>query len=501
MDSSWISLPIASAILIGILSYLSYWYKHRNIPPGPRGLPFLGYAPFFGPNPQDTFLELGKKYGNVFSLYMGPKLAIVLNDYESIKAAFTGQADNFAGRGDGFVFRYIMTGRDGKIHGIALGEGEIWRTTRRFMLQTFRDLGMGKSKLQDRILDEADYMTDIFAQHKGRPFDPFRTLFSSVSNVVCTLCFGQRFDHGDPSFQQILHGLEEMSSFLGQAGPLQSYPLLRFVPGRLSAFWKKIVIAAKKNDAFLLSLLQKHRETYAESDTRDYIDAFLHQQHKEAKSTEGVQPAFQDEEMLKNLRSFFGAGTETTAVTLQWALLFMLHHPEVQDAIHRELDGNIEAGKSVALEDRVKLPYLEAVTREVQRLANVTPFGVLRANFEETTLLRHRIPKRCFILPNFKAVNIDPELWADPLVFRPERFLDGNGKVSEPPQFMPFSIGKRACVGEALARMEIFLFFANIMQRFQLRAPNGSPAPPLHHYTTSISCRPLLFQLEAIPRL
>lgn len=83
------------------------------------GVPFFGYAPFFGPNPQDTFLGLREKYGKIFSIYLGPKLAIVLNDYEAIKAAYVGQdSDPFLGRADGFVFSHLSKGFDDKVHGV-----------------------------------------------------------------------------------------------------------------------------------------------------------------------------------------------------------------------------------------------------------------------------------------------------------------------------------------------------------------------------------------------
>lgn len=90
----------------------------------------------------------------------------------------------------------------------------------------------------------------------------------------------------------------------------------------------------------------------------------------------------------------------------------------------------------------VKVPYLEAVIREGLRLGNIAPFGLLRSNTEETTLMGFRIPKRSFIVPNFKAVNIDPRLWEEPFKFKPERFLNDVGKLVEPPYFMPFSTGK-----------------------------------------------------------
>lgn len=441
-------------------------------------------------------MELGKQYGNIFSLYMGPSLTIVLNDYKAIKAAFIDQADIFAGRADGYVFRRLNTGKDGSIHGIALLEGEPWKQTRRFTLQTLRDLGMGKSTIQERILEEAQYLTEIFQRNIGTPFDPSLALHSSVSNVVCVLCFGKRFNHEDKKFKRAVADLKIAAQYLAQAGPLQSYPILRFIPGPIARKWKNFQEVTKAVWNFVESEIDEHTD-FMDVESRDYIDAFLKQQAKGRSSDTGdAKSPFAYEDLLFNLRAFFGAGTETAAVTLLWIFLFMIHHPDVQDKVQKEIDEKIGNERSITVDDRSTVPYIEAVVHECQRLGNVAPFGVLRANVQETTLLGYRIPARSFIMPNFKASNMDPNLWNDPASFRPERFLDSHGKLVEPQYFMPFSIGKRACVGESLARMEIFLFFANIMQRFRLAAPPGVHMPSTDQYVTGISCRPLPFPID-----
>ncbi|GAV05746.1 hypothetical protein RvY_15827 [Ramazzottius varieornatus] len=496
MDLDWSFLTSFGLMLFIAVGY--YWKKHHGIPDGPRGLPFLGFAPFFGPNPQDTFLALKQKYGKLFSMYMGRQLTIVLNDYEAIKAAYVGQADIFTGRAKGFVFEFITRGEDGETHGLGMLEGERWKNTRRFMLSTFRDLGMGKARIQDRILLEAECLNETIAQSNGEPYDPFSALSAAVANVICTLCWGRRYDASDKVFQQILVNNGVVAEYLAQAGPLLSYPVLRFVPGKLKQGWERFVEVIRSTKAFQKAIIEEHKKEYQGDEPRDYIDAFFKQQRKVG--TEEENRIFRDIELETNIRGFFGAGTETTTVTLYWAMLYMAHYSDIQKKIQREIDGALDAGRSVTVEDRANLPYMEAVCREIQRCANVTPFGVLRANTEETTLMGYRIPKRCFIMPNFLAVNRDPKLWEEPNEFRPERFLDKSGKLFEPPYFMPFSIGKRACVGESLARMEIFLMFANVLQRFDIYPDASFPLPSVDSYTTSISCRPLPYKVRFCPR-
>ncbi|OQV14575.1 Cytochrome P450 2U1 [Hypsibius exemplaris] len=450
-----------------------------------------------GPQPQDTLMELGKRYGNVLSFRMGSQLAIVLNDYEAIKAAFSEQADVFAGRGGGFVSRYIRSGSTGKTHGVGAPQGNTWKEGRKFMLQTFRDLGMGKSHLQESIIAEANCIADSFINFNGQPFDPSPFLFSGAGNVIGSLCFGKRFEYEDPSFRRILAGLGQANVFKAHVQPLQSYPWLRFLPGRYRKLWHTVKDTSQYLLLFLRNIIEEHRKNYQETKTRDYIDAFFHRQREAGTTSTEV---FQDEELLQNLRGFFTAGTDTTAITMRWVLLFMLHHPKIQDCVHNELDQKIEVGRRIVLEDRAKLPYLEAVIREVQRLANIIPLGLPRTNSTETILLGYRIPANSIVFPNFKSVNEDATLWNDPQTFDPTRFLDRNGKVHEPIHFMPFSIGKRACVGESLARMELFLLFANLMHRLVFKAPPDEVLPATNERITFLASGPKPFSICVFPR-
>ncbi|GAV07060.1 hypothetical protein RvY_16945-3 [Ramazzottius varieornatus] len=103
-------------------------------------------------------------------------------------------------------------------------EGERWKNSRRFMLKTFRNLGMGKAGIQDRILHEAELLTDTLRKSNGEAYDPFSALSASVANVICTLCWNKRYEADDVVFRHILARLHSTSAYLVQAGPLLAYP-------------------------------------------------------------------------------------------------------------------------------------------------------------------------------------------------------------------------------------------------------------------------------------
>ncbi|GAV00007.1 hypothetical protein RvY_10925-3 [Ramazzottius varieornatus] len=275
-----ISSPLVSAIIAVILG-IYYWYWHRDIPDGPRGLPLLGYAPFFGPNPQHKFLKFKEKYGKIFSMYMGTQLTIVLNDYSAVKEAFITQGEIFSGRAAGFVFEYISRGKDGKIHGFFLDSGEKVKKARRFILQTFRDLGMGKDRMQNCILEEAETLIEIFRANAGKPFDPLPTFNASVANVICGMSWGRRYSHDDKRFQKVLSGFKVIPDLLSQASPLLGFPFLRFIPGTMKNKWDTALRAVRFNQNFTREVVLEHIQEKHEGEPRDFVDTFVNQQRAE----------------------------------------------------------------------------------------------------------------------------------------------------------------------------------------------------------------------------
>ncbi|XP_015273037.1 PREDICTED: cytochrome P450 2K4-like, partial [Gekko japonicus] len=124
-------------------------------------------------------------------------------------------------------------------------------------------------------------------------------------------------------------------------------------------------------------------------------------------------------------------------------------------------------------EHRAKLPYTDAVVHEVQRFGILDPTGVPHATTADVTLGDYFIPKGMQIIPLMYSVLYDESEWEKPFKFYPEHFLDSEGKFVKRDAFLPFSAGRRVCAGENLARMELFLFFASLLQRFTFQPAPG----------------------------
>ena len=181
--------------------------------------------------------------------------------------------------------------------------------------------------------------------------------------------------------------------------------------------------------------------------------------------------------VIESVDSIFGAGGSTVASALQWCVALMAAHPDVQEKVFRQIDHVVGQGREVTLSDRSKLPLVEATIYEALRFSSAIPFALPHCTTCDTTLKGYDIPEGTVVLINLYSIFVDEELWGDPKNFRPERFLTSEGELdrAQVEQLSAFSLGRRRCVGEVLARMELFLFFATLLQRLKFCKPPGHP--------------------------
>lgn len=227
----------------------------------------------------------------------------------------------------------------------------------------------------------------------------------------------------------------------------------------------------------------------APDSVNSYMDALIHKGQEE--DPEGK---FSEADMVACALDMVMAGTETTAATLQWAALLMCKHPEVQGRVQDELDRVLGAGRLPCLEDQPSLPYTNAVLHEVQRFITLLPH-VPRCTATDTELGGYLLPKGTPVIPLLSSVLLDRTQWATPDRFNPSHFLDSHGRFIRRAAFLPFSAGRRVCVGESLAKAELFLLFAGLLQRYHLR-PTSLDMDPAQAFTM----RPPAQALCAEPR-
>ncbi|CAJ0928392.1 unnamed protein product [Ranitomeya imitator] len=257
-----------------------------------------------------------------------------------------------------------------------------------------------------------------------------------------------------------------------QRGDIWARELYDYYPflGSLLGLHKKLMQNIQDLRSFISKWSMNRRLDFNANNITGYIDAYLLKQEQEATK---AQTYFNEENLLASVLDLFSAGTETTSTTIQWGILLMMKYPEIQKKVQEEIKTHIKPGQLPTVEDRKKMPYTDAVIHEIQRFGNILPLNGSHSTPTDVYLRGYLIPKGIEVIPFLTSVLYDKTQWKTPYDFNPNHFLDENGKFVRPDAFMPFSVGRRACAGESLAKMELFLFFTGLLQAFTFYPPPG----------------------------
>ncbi|XP_078081264.1 cytochrome P450 2J6-like isoform X1 [Mustelus asterias] len=473
------------------LDFMKRRKKCQNYPPGPWGLPFVGNILQVDlSNPHLSFTKLWKKYGNVVSLQFGWRNTVILNGFETLKEALVKKSEDFADRPDFQIYQHLL-----KLvgEGIVFAKyGHWWREQRRFSLTTLRNFGLGKKSLDLRIIKEAGFLNKELESAKGLPFDPHFKINNATSNIICSIVFGERFEYRDEKFLEFLHIVGESfvleGGFWGQL--VNSFPCIRHLPGPHNKIFKNQHLIIR----FIQEIIVEHKKSWNPDEPRDFIDAFLAEQ---GKVKDNPRTSFLESNLLGVVIDLFSAGSETTSTTLRWSLLFMMLHPDLQSKVHEEIDRVVGKERKPALEDREEMPYTNAVIHETQRLGNIAPISLPHQTFRDTEVMGYTIPKGTMVIPNLTSTMFDEKVWSTPHQFNPGHFLSAEGRFEKPEAFIPFSAGHRVCLGEQLAKTELFLFFTSMLQHFTFHLPENELKPKYTEAKYGITLRPLPYRLCA----
>ncbi|XP_052016272.1 cytochrome P450 2D10 isoform X2 [Apodemus sylvaticus] len=407
-------------LLVDLMHRRQRWSS--RYPPGPVPWPVLGNLLQVDPNnlPYSLY-KLQNRYGAVFSLQMAWKPVVVINGLKAMQEVLVTHGEDTADRPPVPIFEYL----------------------------------------------------GVKPRSQGQAINPNTMLDKAVCNVIASLIFARRFEYEDPHLIRMLkvqeESLTEISGFIPTI--LNSFPILLRIPGLAD----KVFRDQKTFMAILVNLLTKNRTTWDPAQPpRNLTDAFLAEIEKAKGNPES---SFNDENLRMVAGDLFTAGMVTTSATLSWALLLMILHPDVQRRVQQEIDEVIGQVRSPEMADQAHMPYTNAVIHEVQRFGDIAPLNLQRITSRDIEVQNFLIPKGTILIPNLSSVLKDETVWEKPLRFHPEHFLDAQGHFVKPEAFMPFSAGRRACLGEPLARMELFLFFTCLLQRFSFSVPDGQPRP------------------------
>uniref|UniRef100_A0A8C8TMV3 Cytochrome P450, family 2, subfamily j, polypeptide 9 n=1 Tax=Peromyscus maniculatus bairdii TaxID=230844 RepID=A0A8C8TMV3_PERMB len=473
----WAALHLRTLLLAAVaFLFLADYFKNRrpkNYPPGPMRLPFVGCLLYLDlKQPHIAVQKFVKKYGNILSWEFANIPSVVVTGMPLIKEVFTQLEPNFLNRPVTCLRKHLF-----KNNGLIFSSGQTWKEQRRFALMTLRNFGLGKKSLEQCIQEESRHLVEAIREERGQPFDPHFNINNAVSNIICSVTFGERFEYQDSQFQEMLRLLDEAicleSSVMCQLYNI--FPrILHYLPGSHQTVfrnWEKLKL-------FVSDIVDNHRKDWDPDEPRDFIDAFLKEMTKTTLASNSQRSA------CLSLSLFFFKINRISCF--------------LSEKVQAEIDKVIGQGRQPSLADRESMPYTNAVIHEVQRIGNIIPFNVPREGAVNTKLAGFDLPKGIMILTNLTALHRDPKEWATPDEFNPEHFLE-NGQFKKRESFLPFSMGKRACLGEQLARSELFIFITSLIQKFTFKPPVNEKLSL--QFRMSVTVSPVSHRICAIPRL
>ena len=485
-------------MLVFLLAYLCT-RKPPGIPPGSAfTLPVIGDLPLLfgtGGDIVATFRNLRKKHGDIFSFYVGRDLMVVINGFELIHKAAVRNGWRFSGRPDGLINNVVTKGR-----GVILASGPFWKRQRKFTISCLQEFGFGKSSFEEQINKEVQYFVNILEAQNGNPFDLTQPLHAAVENVLFVVLCNKRHDYDSEFYQERLKNAELTAQKLMKVSAILScIPSLQYLPGDLLDI-NLVKRLYKQTADHLIELYKEHLEEHDENNPRDFMDMFISKMNKNGQT--GDNTDFTLDQMCFLVMDLFGAGAETTASTIAFAVLYLLKYPLVKQRLQSDIDKVIQDDKLPRLEDKEKLPFVEAFIFEVQRVANITPMAIPHSvtSEEDAMFEDYRIPKNATITLNLDSVFTDPNIFENPFNFDPERFLDSGNRVVRPKELIPFGVGRRVCLGEPVAKMELFLFLTTLIKQFDFKSETGKEVQTIDSEMGTLVQRPKPFKVRAIKR-
>ncbi|XP_047316361.1 cytochrome P450 81Q32-like [Impatiens glandulifera] len=457
-----ISLIITTILFIFLLNLIFKRNLNQNLPPSPPSLPILGHLHLLKKPLHRTLHHLSQTYGPVYLLRFGSRLALVVSSPSLAEECFIKNDVVFANRprlmsGKHLSYNYNTVG--------ASSYGHLWRNLRRVAtveLLSATKLNMFLDIRQDEV---KSMVKNLFMESKSKQGFTRVEMQSRCSelsfNIIMRMVAGNRY------FGHKSNAIEEAERFrtiireifeLAGASPEDFIPILRWIDYK--NIEKRMLAVRDKVDVFMQRLIEEHRHHGGdEIRSKTMVDGML--------SLQDIDPQYNSDEIIKGMiMTMLSAGTDTSSVTIEWAMSLILNNPEVLKKAASEINDCVGQDRLVNETDLSKLPYIQSIANETLRLFPAAPLLLPHENSEACTIGGYDVPRGTILFVNAWAIHRDSSIWEEPTKFKPERFSHG-GEECEGFKWIPYGMGRRKCPGGGLANKVVCLALAALVQCFE----------------------------------
>ena len=494
-------LLIVCAFTIILFCFLRKKQGQIKLPNGPRGWPLIGNT--FQVNPDKFHFNLDawyKQFGPIFTCNIMRTNMVVLSSPDLIRKAFASDRYGkiFNDRPDSFIGKYCS---DNYSSMIVAPYGQTLFKLRKIFHKALHIYGDGVPKFENTVKTEIENLIKKIKGFEGEDFDPMSVFERSLGNLVSILVCGEPMSDDDVGIVWSFINVDNEALNPTVEFFLFNLPFLRFIPGKYKRIYHSLL---QKKEKLMERYLRKYQKTYIPGIERGLVDAFIKIQKEEVNQG---SLWFDDNQLKGMVGAAVGASLLTTISALSSIFLALINNVPCAERIYQEIVSVIGTDRLPTLNDKANMPYTEAAMMECLRVANIVPIIMPHNCMEDCVFEGYNISKDTRILANLWTVNRDPSVWGDPEVFRPERFLDGSGKLLPPEHklrqaWLLFGVGRRNCVGEVMARSRMFLYMTSLIQTFKFLPPKWSELVSLdaRNFSSAIVPRPPPYKLRAVSR-
>ncbi|XP_033133761.1 cytochrome P450 77A3 [Brassica rapa] len=489
-------------IFLFALYFLNLWWRRYssgrsnqcrlNIPPGPKGWPLVGnLLQVISQRRHFVFLmrDLRKKYGPIFTMQMGQRTMIIVTDEKLIHEALVQRGPTFASRPPDSPIRLMFS--VGKCAINSAEYGPLWRTLRRNFVTELVTPTRVKQCSWIRTWAMENHMKRIQKESFERGYvEVMSQCRLTICSILICLCFGAKISE---------EKIKNIENVLKDVMLITSPTLPDFLPVLTPLFRRQVREARELRKTQLESLvpLIKNRRAFVEAKESPNEEMVSPIGAAYVDSLFALKPVerggeLKDEEIVTLCSEIVSAGTDTSATTLEWALLHLATDQNIQEKLYEEVVGVVGKNGVVEEDDVAKMPYLEAIVKETLRRHPPGHFLLSHAAVKDTELGGYDIPSGAYVEFYTAWVTENPEIWSDPGEFRPERFLPGGDGVNADwtgtrgVTMLPFGAGRRICPAWSLGILHINLMLARMIHSFKWISVPDSPPDPTETYAFTV---------------
>ncbi|KAK1567149.1 hypothetical protein Q3G72_008673 [Acer saccharum] len=447
-----------------------------KLPPSPRRIPIIGHMHLLGPIPHQAFHKLSTRYGPLVYFFIGSKPCVLASSPEMAKEILKTNETNFLNRPKVANLHYLTYGSSDFA---TVPYGPHWKFMKKLCMTELLG-GRILDQLRPIRREETRQFLRLMMEkaEAGEEVNVGGELMRLTNNIITRMTLGQRCsDNEDEAgeVRKLVKVLNQLGSKFNVSDTIWFCKNLD-----LQGFRKKLKDARDKYDVMMERIMKEHElarkmKNCKDDTVKDLLDILL-----DIYEDENAEIRLTRENIKAFIMNIFGAGTDTSSITIEWGLAELINHPNVMEKARKEIDSVIGKTRVVEEADIANLPYLQAVVKEILRLHPTGPL-VVRESAEDCTIAGYLIPARTRLFVNLWSLGRDSDHWENPHEFRPERFLSEEWSVKS--QFLdvrgqcfhmiPFGSGRRSCPGATLALQFVPTTLAAIIQCFELKVGDG----------------------------